>query len=560
MSAPITREDWERQRREAMAVLPDEVLGAKVKALLPYQQSVVSRLESTSCRVLFVEKSRRIGLTWGLAAYAVLRAGREKSARGMDVMYISYSQEMTREFIDACAMWARAFNMAALAAEEFLFADNDESGDRAIKAFRIAFASGFEIIALSSAPRGLRGKQGVVIIDEAAFVDQLAELLKAALAFLMWGGQVVVCSTHDGVDNVFNQNIQDILGERLPYAHMRIDFDEALRDGLYQRICLVTGEEWTPEGEADWRQEIIDFYADGADEELFCIPTMGSGTWLAAPLIEARMNADPAPVIRLELPANFLHLTDVERATLLTPTVEQIETALEGLDLELQYALGFDVGRVADLTVIPLLAIEKNMHRREALSVECRNVPFAEQKMIMKMIIDHLQGRLVGVAVDATGIGLNIAEDLGRDYGFRDNEDMPGLVWQIKLTQEWYRVNMPPLKTAFEDDAISIAPDNDHMGDLRLVKVIRGIPRVPDVRTEETGKKGKKRHGDYAVGLALAHFASRQRWVEYGYRGVNTAARNRLDGAGGGYRDKPGRSQERAWWKPPLGNAFRRWS
>ncbi len=80
--------------------------------LLPYQARAVSLLDS-ACPVLFVEKSRRIGLTWGLAAYAVLRAGRQKKAGGMDVMYISYSREMTREFIDACAMWARAFDVAA---------------------------------------------------------------------------------------------------------------------------------------------------------------------------------------------------------------------------------------------------------------------------------------------------------------------------------------------------------------------------------------------------------------------------------------------------------------
>ncbi|MDT9694128.1 hypothetical protein Q5762_38525, partial [Streptomyces sp. P9(2023)] len=89
----------------------------------------------------------------------------------------------------------------------------------------------FEILALSSAPRSLRGKQGVVIIDEAAFVESLPELLKAALAFLMWGGQVVVCSTHDGADNPFNELIRDMLGGKLPYAHMRIDFDQALADG-----------------------------------------------------------------------------------------------------------------------------------------------------------------------------------------------------------------------------------------------------------------------------------------------------------------------------------------
>jgi len=393
-----------------------------------------------------------------------------------------------------------------------------------------------------------------VIIDEAAFVDSLAELLKAALAFLMWGGQVVVCSTHDGTENVFNEHIQDILAGRSKYKHMHIDFDEALRDGLYQRICLVTGAEWSPEAEAAWRQEIIEFYGDGADEELFCIPTMGSGTWLAAPLIEARMTETAAPVLRLDLPADFLHRPSVERAALLSPLMEELETALEALDLELQYALGFDVGRVADLSVIPLLAIEQRLRRREVLSVELRGVPFAEQKMIVKTIVDHVRERLVGIAVDAVGIGANLAEDLGRDYGLRENEDMPGLVTAVKFTEDWYRLNMPPLKAAFEDDAISIAPDSDHLADLRLVKLIRGIPRVPPVRTAEEGKKGKKRHGDYAVGLALAHFASRMRWVEYGYRGV--ARRDALSGGGGRMRDladEDADTPRRGWWDAPLG-------
>ena len=293
MSAPISQAEWERMRRQSTSVLPEmvEKLGLP-KVLLPYQSGVVSLLESAACRVLFVEKSRRIGLTWGFAAYAALRAGRARNAGGMDVMYISYSQEMTREFIDAAAMWARAFSDAALSVDEFLFDDSDRQGERSIQAFRIRFASGFEILALSSAPRTLRGKQGVVMIDEAAFVDNLKELLKAALAFLMWGGQVVVCSTHNGTENEFNVQIQEILGGRSKYDHIRIDFDQALKDGLYERICLVTSTEWSPEGEARWRQEIIDFYADGADEELFCVPTQGTGAWLTAPLIEARMTSD----------------------------------------------------------------------------------------------------------------------------------------------------------------------------------------------------------------------------------------------------------------------------
>lgn len=531
MTAPVTQAEWERQRLEATAVMPQllEEVGLP-KVLLPYQAKTVGLLDTVATEVLFIEKSRRIGLTWALAAYAVLRAAKKKSARGMDAMYISYSQEMTREFIDACAMWARAFNVAASAIEDGLFEEGDIDGDKSIQTFRIRFNSGFQIKALSSAPRGLRGKEGVIIIDEAAFVDDLGELIKAAMAFLIWGGQVIVCSTHDGADNPFNLEIQEILAGRVSYEHLRIDLDDALNDGLYERISLVQGKEWSAAAEAEWRQKLIDFYRDGADEELFCIPSLSSGAWLPAPLIEARMTAE-APVLRLELPGDYLHMPPLQQRSLMAPFLEELEEQLGLLDMTCRYAAGFDFARVADLSVLPLLAIEPNLNQRECFTIEMRNVPGDEQKLVVGMVLEKVRERLVGAAFDATGMGWTVAEDMGRKFGLRENEDSPGLIWAIKFTEDWYRINMPPLKTAFEDGTISIGRDDDHMSDLRTVKLVRGIPRVPAIRTNEKGeakdKKGKKRHGDYAIGLALAHFAARMRWVEYGYRPVKPTERHR---------------------------------
>ena len=40
---------------------------------------------------------------------------------------------------------------------------------RKIQAFQMVFETGHRIMALSSAPRNLRGKHGIVVIDEAAF-------------------------------------------------------------------------------------------------------------------------------------------------------------------------------------------------------------------------------------------------------------------------------------------------------------------------------------------------------------------------------------------------------
>ena len=271
---------------------------------------------------------------------------------------------------------------------------------------------------------------------------------------------------------------------------------------------------------------------------------------LPAPLIEARMTAE-APVLRLELPPDFLHRARLDQNILLAPFMAELEAALAALDLAPRYAFGFDFARVADLSVGVLLAVEGDLKRREALSIEMRGVPGNEQKQIVGMILKQVRDRLVGAAFDATGMGWTVAEDMGRQFGFRETEEDAGLVWAIKFSEEWYRLHMPPLKAAFEDDMIALARDEPHLSDLRVVKMIRGVPRVPPTRE---GEKGKKRHGDFAIGLALAHFASRMRWVEYAYQPVPRAT----DRTPGQMSDLPDdRTSGRGWWNGPLGAGLR---
>lgn len=174
--------------------------------LLPYQRDWIA--DRSDLKV--AEKSRRIGLTWAEASDDALIASSARQAGGMNVYYIGYNMDMAIEYIEACAMWARVFNQAAEAIEEGQEVFKDGDDEKAIKTYTIRFASGFRIVALSSRPANLRGKQGVVVIDEAAFHGALDELLKAALALLIWGGKVRVISTHDGDQNTFNELVNEI--------------------------------------------------------------------------------------------------------------------------------------------------------------------------------------------------------------------------------------------------------------------------------------------------------------------------------------------------------------
>src|ERR1700719_441856 len=209
--------------------------------LLPYQV----RWIADTAAVKVAEKSRRVGITWAEAADAALSAA---AISGMDTWYLGYNRDMAREFVETAAAWARQFNKAARAIEEIALEDER----RDLLAYRIRFSSGRKIVALSSRPSNLRGKQGRAVIDEAAFHDDLRGLLKAALAFTMWGGLVRVISTHNGAANSFNELVNEIRAGRKHYSLQRITIDDALGDGLYHRICSKLGRKWSSANEAQW--------------------------------------------------------------------------------------------------------------------------------------------------------------------------------------------------------------------------------------------------------------------------------------------------------------------
>ena len=113
----------------------------------------------------------------------------------------------------------------------------------------------------------------------------------------------------DGDSNPFNILVGQVnAGEKGDKAKViRVDFNDAVEAGLYERIALITDKPNTPEARQEWIDNIHKIYGDAADEELHCIPAAGSGAWLSAPLIEARMGA-VAPVLPLELPGDYLQL------------------------------------------------------------------------------------------------------------------------------------------------------------------------------------------------------------------------------------------------------------
>lgn len=491
--------------------------------LLPYQQAWIA----DDAQLKVWEKSRRVGATWAEAADAVLGGAIDG---GSNYFYISAAQDMAREFIEAVAMWAKAFSFAASAIGEGIWDDgvDPEAGRRYIKTFEVSFPNGRRILALSSRPTNLRGKQGRIGIDEAAFAPELTGLLKAAMAMLLWGDRVRIWSTHDGAENPFNALIQEIrAGKRGASATVhRITFDEAVAQGLYRRVCLRKGIVWTQESQDRWVAEARAMYGDDAAEELDVIPSQSSGAYLSLQLISERMvpawspeHPDGPALVRGRWDDNFAYLAeDVRRFAAEGWLAEQVRPHLARLNKGLRHVVGQDFARSVDRSVIVVLEQGVDLVERVRLVVELGNCPFGSQEQILRAIIDELP-RFRGGALDATGNGAALAEAIAQRYGTQ-------MIEQVKLSEAFYLAHMPKLKAALQDATlVGIPRDAALSDDLRAIKLVRGIPKIPPADSQSAaaraaaadgGDKGR-RHGDFAVALFLGHYACTREAGEIGF-------------------------------------------
>jgi len=500
---------------ESVAQLPDDFDPLAEGILMAHQRAW---LEDQSDLKL-CEKGRRTGITFAEALDDTIIAATKKGDGGQNVFYIADVKEKGLEFIGYCAHFARVVQRELVEIEEYLFEDRLPSGEsRNINAYRIRFASGFRIHALASRPANIRGLQGVVVIDEAAFHDDVAAVIGAANALLIWGGKIRLISTHNGAENAFNTLIVETRAGKWPYSVHRYTFDDAVANGLYDRVCLMKHQTPAPEAQRSWYDLIVKSYGtdtERRDEELFCVPRKSGGTFVPRVLVEGRADAN-IPVARLVKKAEFAQQPEHARvAEIKAWCDEALKPLLATLDPNLPSFFGEDFGRSVDRTVIWPAQLSREMLRRAPFIVELVNVPFEQQKQILFYVLDRLP-RFAGGAMDATGNGAYLAEVAWQKYG-------SDLIEQIKLSESWYREHMPKLKSAFEDGAIAVPKDLDVIDDFGDLKLVNGVAQVPASR-RRVGSDGRERHGDTAIAAALMMYASFRAPVVYDYTPVPTGA------------------------------------
>lgn len=462
------------------------------KLLLPYQQ----RWQRDASGIKMYTKSRRIGISWAEASDCALVAAQ---VRGENCFYIGYEKVMTQTFIKDVADWAKAYNLTASQVEEDeeVFRDGDEH--KAILIYRIYFNSGYRVEALSSSPRSLRSRQGRVVIDEAAFHDDFTTLFKAAKALRIWGSSIHIITTYNSIEEPYYELEKDVLSGKFPYSRHFTTFDDALKEGLYQRICLVRGTKWSREAEAEFRSSTFAEFGDDADEELLCIPRNLSGSYFPRVVVEGCMKSDIL-VVKLQLKDDFAVLPEKDRERQILDWLESaIAPLLEKVNPNLASFYGMDFARIGDLSVLIPAQEQPNLVRRVLFALELRNVPFRQQEQILFYITDRLPRFRAG-GMDARGNGQYLAEVAMQRYG-------SARIAQVMLVPKWYQENMSKYKAGLEDKKVELPASADLLSDHRQVVLEKGTPKVPEGKRKK-GTDGEQRHGDGAIACALMWFAS----------------------------------------------------
>ena len=372
------------------------------------------------------------------------------------------------------------------------------------------FASGFRVEALSSNPANIRGLQGRVVVDEAAYHRDVREVLDAVNALLIWGGSVRVISTHNGILNPFNELVTEARAGKNDFRVHHIPFQAAVDNGLYERVCLIKGREATAEGKAAWEKTIRGSYGTRTTkmrQELDAIPADAQGAALTRVMIE-RVADKSAKVVRWQLGDDFKALSkDVREAVQRDFCERQLKPVLDGLDRRRGHVFGRDFARSGDVSSMRVFEMGEDLVRRVRLVLEMRNVTFDQQRDTVIYVGERLP-RLIGGAVDATGNGAAEGEALAQHFGES--------VTEVKLTTKWYQENGGAYIEAFADQTVTVAADEDDIRDHQALQYVNGIIKVPDDHRNK-GQDGQDRHGDNAIAGMLGWFASRQEHFEYGY-------------------------------------------
>ncbi len=391
---------------------------------LPYQLDWI--LDESPYKVS--EKSRRVGFTYA-SSYRMFRKCMNRG-KGFTQWVSSRDMLTAQELIrDYLTIWCKAANIVA----KGMYGDNVELIDteRNIKAFVVEFPNGARLVSLSSSPEAFAGKGGDVFLDEADLHEDSGRLIDMAQPCTMWGGQLEIVSAYrvNGTSSSpFAQLVKSAKGANPMEIRLhRVTLPDAVAQGLVEKINAVTGKAAT-------REAFVAKIRSGCrtlsayNSQYLCVCDDAAGKLITLQLV-APCELDP---------------------------VEIAEIVAKNPDAP-RYG-GYDVARKLHASAwheYVELGVSLYLARRE----KWHNADFDTQEAwIRSRLTDAAQPRISRMAIDATGLGMHLAEHLTRDF--------PGRVDAVNLESSRRTELCVSLRDRYEGKRIYIPADDQLRADI----------------------------------------------------------------------------------------------
>lgn len=401
--------------------------------LMPYQKRMLKAIDGYKYSIFMY--ARQTGKSFAVALWAVMRALDKPNHL---VAIISPVERQSKELMEKVRRHIEFFKVVGAKYGENFFEDTK------ISVLEARLPNGSRIMGLPANPDGVRGLTGDVILEEAAFFQDGFRVYQAIFPSITRNRdyKLVVISTPNGKSDLFYHLWTYSEGRELWYREKLTIFD-AVREGLNVDINAL--RDGVPSEEV-WRAEYLCEFIDEA------------GAFIPYELIQS---------------------------------CEEDCKEVDIRNLQGDVYVGIDIGRRQDYTVIAILERLGSILYLRNLEV-LKGVPFSEQFEIIKGIVGYARR----VAIDETGIGMQMAETLAKLYG------------ELKITRVYFTAKTKEematrLKTKFQDKLIRIFPDADLREDIHAVRKI--VTEAGNIRLDSSATDG---HSDRFWALALAVHAS----------------------------------------------------
>ena len=431
----------------------------------PYQKKYIDDDE----QMVLVRKSRRIGMSWAAAYKAVTHSFKHN----VNIYYLGPKKDMTQTFIKDCGDIAEAMEVIH---KKKLLTDQHGKTKHTIK-----LTNGFEIQSMSSKPDNIRSKgkaNELVIIDEAAYVDDLSGMIKAATPILGQGAYIHIISTERGSENTFHKTYNELVtGKRLGSVHT-VTLDDALRMGHFKRLCRdnpdfwlrwkVHPGKWSLKKQKAYREWLIN-QVDDPDSELFCIPIRG-------------------------LVGSFLAWEDIEKA-------QHDEAGLRHKFTGGRSWLGVDVASERhDFVITAAEEVNETIFIRQVKILSPKKDNIVLNFRTVLPIIDEMANyfNVDKIIIDATGHGEWFGKEAIDKFG-------KGMVSLIKFNQHNKMTPATHFKDLFQQEQIKIPSEDSGVEEWEYI--IDDLKSMSVIHTENGPKlkpTSKTNHNDIFTSMMLA--------------------------------------------------------